>query len=43
MNLIEIFHEYLDHLYWDGYALFLKKEKPDWYVYELTEFAKIYS
>ena len=43
MNLIEIFHEYLDQLYWDGYADYLLQNDEKTYQFEYDQFSRIYS
>ena len=42
MNLIEIFHEYLDQLYWTGYAEFLLQNDAKTYQFEYEIFSHIY-
>ena len=43
MNLIEIFHEYLDQLYWKGYAEYLFLYDVKTYRFEFNLFLHIYA
>ena len=40
--MIEIFHEFLDQLYWIGYANQLLEHDLERYNWELVEFLKLY-
>jgi hypothetical protein len=40
--MIEVFHDYLSQLFWNGFADQLKKDDPARYIWEFTEFTKIY-
>jgi len=42
MNLIEIFHEWLDSLYYEGYSQQIAVEYPELYEWEYLLFMEIY-
>lgn len=40
--MVEIFNEFLDSLYWEGYARQLAAENPERYDFELNQFLNNY-
>ena len=42
MNLIEIFHEYLDAIFYEGYSLQIAEDYPELYEWEYLVFIEIY-
>lgn len=42
-TMIEAFHDYLDSLYFEGYARQLAEQFPERYNYELNEFLNAYA
>lgn len=43
MNLIEIFHDYLSELYWEGYHEYLLQHDMNTYLFELDSFSQAYA
>jgi hypothetical protein len=43
MNLLEIFHDYLSELYWEGYPEYLLENDLAAYNFEFKQFSQIYS
>ncbi len=43
MNLLEIFHDYLSELYWEGYHEYLLQNDVATYNFEYDQFSQFYS
>lgn len=41
--MIDLFHEFLDGLFWDGYAEQLAADNPERYTFELNQFLDNYN
>ena len=40
--MVELFHELMDALFWEGYACQLAEEDPERYTFELNQFLDTY-